>query len=416
MFHGSSPHPASSGERNAGMWSSAVTAESTARTAARPRPASVVPMMCWQGGWRRDFASRCVAGMPAQASSPVSSVTLGTPKAFVGISIEGGGSVRRALGRGCQGIGHGGQFMSASSSVARAYNRTHGETSTGLDVETCTAPARDALERRVTGRPPNPVAADLLRECWDLPSAAGSVGLQADAVVSRVAGRLADWRRGSAGEPRLFGGKPTDGGCQHPGRIARRRTVKRETLRCAAESSHGMLSRSWHGYAERLFEYPDIGALDPAEARRALVKPAAQANVEFDDEAVAAVIRETQGYPYFLHEWGYQAWNTAGVSPISRDDIARSSETALGCLDRNFFRSRYERLSEPQKAYLYAMARCGPGPHRTGDIARALGKSSQQMGPTREALITSGMIYSPRYGYAVFTVPLFDAFMKRIYG
>ncbi|MCY4558916.1 MAG: hypothetical protein OXF79_21585 [Chloroflexi bacterium] len=168
--------------------------------------------------------------------------------------------------------------------------------------------------------------------------------------------------------------------------------------------------------AEWTHAYPDIGALDPAEARRALVKPAAHANVEFDDEAVAAVIRETQGYPYFLQEWGYQAWNTAAVSPITREDIARSSEAAIGRLDRNFFRSRYERLSEPQKAYLYAMARCGPGPHRTGDIARALGKSSQQLGPTREALIASGMIYSPRYGYAAFTVPLFDAFMKRIHG
>jgi len=147
------------------------------------------------------------------------------------------------------------------------------------------------------------------------------------------------------------------------------------------------LSGNAKTYAERLFEYPDIGALDPADARRALVKPAAQANVEFDDEAITAVIHETQGYPYFLQEWGYQAWNTAPVSPITKDDIARSSEAAIGRLDRNFFRSRYERLSEPQKAYLDAMARCGPGPHRTGDIARAMGKSSQQMGPTREALI-----------------------------
>ena len=176
------------------------------------------------------------------------------------------------------------------------------------------------------------------------------------------------------------------------------------------------LSGNAKTYAERLFEYPEIGALDPAEARRALVKPATQANVEFDDEAIAAVVRETQGYPYFLQEWGYQAWNTAPVSPITKEDIARSSETAIERLDRNFFRSRYERLSEPQRAYLDAMARCGPGPHRTGDIARAMGKSSQQMGPTREALITSGMIYSPKYGYAAFTVPLFDAFMKRIHG
>ena len=176
------------------------------------------------------------------------------------------------------------------------------------------------------------------------------------------------------------------------------------------------LSGNAKTYAERLFEYPDIGALDQGEARRALVKPAAQANVEFDEEAVAAVIGETQGYPYFLQEWGYQAWNTATVSPITKEDIERSSEVAIRRLDQNFFKSRYERLSEPQKAYLYAMARCGPGPHRTGDIASALGKSSQQMGPTREALIASGMIYSPRYGYAAFTVPLFDAFMKRTHG
>ena len=176
------------------------------------------------------------------------------------------------------------------------------------------------------------------------------------------------------------------------------------------------LSGNAKSYAERLFEYPDIGALDPGEARRALVKPAAQANVEFDEEAVATVIGETQGYPYFLQEWGYQAWNTAQASPIAKEDVARSSEAAIRRLDQNFFRSRYERLSEPQKAYLDAMARCGPGPHRTGDIAKALGKSSQQMGPTREALIASGMIYSPRYGYAAFTVPLFDAFLKRIHG
>ena len=176
------------------------------------------------------------------------------------------------------------------------------------------------------------------------------------------------------------------------------------------------LSGNAKTYAERLFEYPDIGALDPVEAKRALVKPAAQANVEFDDEAIAAVVRETEGYPDFLQEWGYQAWNMAPVSPITKEDVARSSEAAIRRLDQNFFRSRYERLSEPQKAYLDAMARCGPGPHRTGDIAKAMGKSSQQMGPTREALIAGGMIYSPRYGYAAFTVPLFDTFMKRIHG
>ena len=175
------------------------------------------------------------------------------------------------------------------------------------------------------------------------------------------------------------------------------------------------LSGNAKTYAERLFEYPDIGPLDDTEARRALVKPAAQANVEFESEAIAAIIKETQGYPYFLQEWGYQAWNTAIASPITAEDIARSSSIAIERLDRNFFRSRYERLSDPQKAYLSAMAKCGPGPHRTGTIAKAMGKSSQQLGPTRDALINSGMIYSPGYGYAAFTVPLFDGFMRRVH-
>ncbi len=176
------------------------------------------------------------------------------------------------------------------------------------------------------------------------------------------------------------------------------------------------LSGSAKTYAERLFEYPDIGPLEPSDARHALVKPAARAAVEFEEEAISTVVYETQGYPYFLQEWGYQAWNTAKVTPITAEDIERSSATVIERLDRNFFKSRYERLTDPQKAYLYAMAKCGPGPHRTGQIAKALGKSSQQLGPTRDALIISGMIYSPRYGYAAFTVPLFDAFMKRIQG
>ncbi|MDE0312719.1 MAG: AAA family ATPase [Caldilineaceae bacterium] len=176
------------------------------------------------------------------------------------------------------------------------------------------------------------------------------------------------------------------------------------------------LSGSAKTYAERLFEYPDVGPLEPCDARRALVMPAARAHVEFEEDAISAVVNETQGYPYFLQEWGYQVWNTVRGSPITAEDIERSSATVIERLDRNFFRSRYERLSDPQKAYLYAMAMCGPGPHRTGEIAKALGKSSQQLGPTRDALIIGGMIYSPRYGYAAFTVPLFDAFMKRIQG
>ena len=161
-------------------------------------------------------------------------------------------------------------------------------------------------------------------------------------------------------------------------------------------------------YSERLLDFPEIGPLDETEVRRALVAPAMEAGVAFDHEAVRHIILRTQGYPYFLQEWGCQAWNCANETPITAQDVGEAGQRAVERLDRNFFRSRYERLSEPQKAYLRTMAQLGAGPHKTGNIADAMGKTSSQLGPTRDALITNGMIYSPKYGYASFTVPLFD--------
>lgn len=167
-------------------------------------------------------------------------------------------------------------------------------------------------------------------------------------------------------------------------------------------------------YAERLFEYPPIGALMPEDVRRALAEPLEESGVKINADAVNLIMEKTQGYPYFVQEWGYQSWNAASKSPITRVDVEKCSKVAIQRLDQNFFHSRYERLSEQQKTYLRAMAEIGPGPHKSGNVAKLLGKETSQLGPTREGLIQNGMIYSPKYGYAAFTVPLFDEFMKRI--
>ena len=167
-------------------------------------------------------------------------------------------------------------------------------------------------------------------------------------------------------------------------------------------------------YAERLFEYPKISELKNDEAQRAIVEPLSDANVSIDMNALELIINETKGYPYFIQEWGYQTWNNAEKSPITKNDVVKSSKAAIARLDQNFFHSRYERLTDIQKEYLRAMAELGPGPYRSGDIAKLLGKSTSQLGTTREGLIKNGMIYSPRYGQAAFTVPLFDEYMKRV--
>jgi hypothetical protein len=167
-------------------------------------------------------------------------------------------------------------------------------------------------------------------------------------------------------------------------------------------------------YAERLFDFPTIGALAPAEAERAIVKPANNEGVEFTPEAVAEIVSATRGYPYFLQEWGKHAWDVAAQSPITYPDVSAASVEAIAALDESFFRVRFDRLTPAEKKYLRAMAELGPGPHRSGDIAQTLGKSVSSLGPVRQSLITKGMIWSPSHGDTAFIVPLFDEFMKRI--
>ncbi len=167
-------------------------------------------------------------------------------------------------------------------------------------------------------------------------------------------------------------------------------------------------------YAERLFDFPEIGALNNEEARRALEKPASSQGVAYDEDAVQQIVNETQGYPYFLQEWGKHAWDAADASPISPADVEVASITAVAALDESFFRVRFDRLTPSEKRYIRAMAELGAGPHRSGDIAEVLGRPVNSFGPTRNNLISKGMIWSPSHGDTAFTVPMFDKFMKRI--
>ncbi len=167
-------------------------------------------------------------------------------------------------------------------------------------------------------------------------------------------------------------------------------------------------------YAERLFDFPAIGALSTEDAAAAIVKPARNEGVEFEQQGLARIIQETQGYPYFLQEWGKHCWDTAGKSPITVKDVETASKAAVAALDGSFFRVRFDRLTPSERKYLRAMAELGPGPHRSGDISRELRREVQSVAPTRNILIRKGMIWSPSHGDTAFTVPMFDAFMKRI--
>ena len=175
----------------------------------------------------------------------------------------------------------------------------------------------------------------------------------------------------------------------------------------------GQMGRA-KSYAERLFDFPAIGPLDPAASRDAIALPAAQQGVAFEPAALERIVAETQGYPYFLQEWGKHVWDVATASPITLHDVEQAAVLATAALDESFFRVRFDRLTPTEKRYLRAMAELGPGPHRSGDIADMLARKVTALAPTRNQLIGKGMVWSPNHGDTAFTVPMFDAFMKRI--
>lgn len=167
-------------------------------------------------------------------------------------------------------------------------------------------------------------------------------------------------------------------------------------------------------YAERLFDFPEVGPLTNAAAQLAIRKPVHDQHADITDDAVSDIVAVTRGYPYFLQEWGKHSWDAAAASPIERDDVERANALSIAALDESFFRVRFDRLTPSEKKYIRAMAELGPGPHRSGAVAEALKREVTALAPTRSQLIVKGMVWSPNHGDTAFTVPLFDEFMRRI--
>ncbi len=166
-------------------------------------------------------------------------------------------------------------------------------------------------------------------------------------------------------------------------------------------------------YAERLFDFVEIGSLNFADASRAIAKPVQDEGLEIEQEALNQIVEQTQGYPYFLQEWGKHVWNVATGSPIAIADVVSGGASAQIDLDKSFFRVRFDRLTPSELRYARGMAKLGSGPYRTSSVATVLGREITSLSPVRKSMIDKGMIWSPGHGEIAFTVPMFDEFMIR---
>lgn len=166
-------------------------------------------------------------------------------------------------------------------------------------------------------------------------------------------------------------------------------------------------------YAERLFQFPMIGELSDPEAAEALTAPAERFGVVYEADAVKAILEYTQGYPYFLQEFGKLVWDLAPASPIRRSAVEEALDAVEAKLDSSFFRVRTDRVTELELQYMRAMAELGSEPQAAKDVAQLMHRTSEQLGPTRSRLIEKGLLYTPAHGLAAFTVPQFDRYMRR---
>lgn len=197
------------------------------------------------------------------------------------------------------------------------------------------------------------------------------------------------------------------------------RTVQRQlpiTLVGAGLPQLPRLAGEAKSYAERLFKFPQIGRLSEPEAEAALVEPARDLDVAYEPEAIDAIVGYTEGYPYFLQEYGKIVWDAAPEGEVISLAIVNEAQHAVESkLDESFFRVRAERTTELELQYLRAMAELGAGPQRAGDVATVLERTSEQLGPTRARLIDKGLLYTTGHGQGDFTVPQFDRYMRRNY-
>jgi len=165
-------------------------------------------------------------------------------------------------------------------------------------------------------------------------------------------------------------------------------------------------------YAER-FNYEKIEELRGAVASEALTVPAGDDGVEWDDAAVALIVDESAGYPYFLQQFGQDTWNAATGVNITYDDARVGAANGRAALDSGFFRARWDRATRAEQNYLRAMAEDGDKGSSSGEIAARLGRGPASFGPIRANLIAKGLVYAPEHGVIAFTVPRMAAFIQR---
>lgn len=166
-------------------------------------------------------------------------------------------------------------------------------------------------------------------------------------------------------------------------------------------------------YSERLFLYKEISSLTDEQSIKAIEEPAKKFGVSYTKESISKIINVTKGYPFFIQQLCQIVYNNMDNKIIGEEDIENGISAFFETLDTGFFKVRYERCSDGDKKFVFAMVKCGELPCTISNIAKQLKKKVKTISPTRAQLINKGIIYPVRHSELDFTVPEFSGFIQR---
>ena len=176
---------------------------------------------------------------------------------------------------------------------------------------------------------------------------------------------------------------------------------------------YAMLSEA-KSYSERLFIYKEIGSLEDKQCAEAIRKPAEKLHVTYDDDAVKKIIDITKGYPFFVQQLCQIVFQSVNGDIVHLSDVKNSISEFFKILDTGFFKVRYERCTESDKKFIFAMVACEKLPCTISNVAAIMKREVKAISTSRAQLINKGIIYAVKYKELDFTVPKFTGFIKRL--
>lgn len=137
------------------------------------------------------------------------------------------------------------------------------------------------------------------------------------------------------------------------------------------------------------------------------------AGIEMKENLLDRAALATRGFPYLMQLIGYYVVQYAPDGESVTDEIMdKAEQAAMNDMDDNVFKPILNPLSDNDKVFLLAMARCG-GIVNTSELQEKLGKKGPAIQPYRKRLLDAGVIEAPRRGELVFAVPYLAEFLLK---